>query len=75
MTKTGLYYEATIPKQPDGTKVTFTVYVTDYEEFTSEQTFEYIVGQEIQFPPFLFEAGIILFFIFILIAGLARVGN
>jgi hypothetical protein len=74
MINKGLYYEATIPKQPDGTKVTCTVYVTDYEEFTSEQEFDYIVGQEIQLPPFLFEAGIVLVVIFILIVGLARSG-
>ena len=66
------YYEAIIPKQPDGTKVTCKVYAIDYEELTSEQTFEYTVGQGIQFPPFLFEAGIILFIIFLLIVGLAR---
>ena len=72
MTKKGSYYEAVIPKQPDGTKVTFEVYATDYECFTSEQKFEYTVGQELQFPPFLFEAGIILFIIFLLIVILAH---
>lgn len=72
MINKGSYYEAVIPKQPDGTKVTCKVYATDYEEFTSEQKFEYIVGQELQFPPFLFEAGIILFIIFLLILVLSR---
>jgi hypothetical protein len=72
MIKKGSYYEAVIPKQPDGTKVTFEVYATDYEGFASEQNFEYTVGQGLQFPPFLFEAGIILFIIFLLIGILAR---
>ena len=72
MIKKGSYYEAVIPKQHDGTKVTGTVYVLDYEDFSSEQKFEFIVGQEFQFPPFLFEAGIILFIILILIVVLAR---
>ncbi len=72
MIKKGSYYEAVIPNQPDGTKVIGTVYAIDYEDFTSEQKFEYIVGQEFQFPPFLFEAGIILFIIFLLIVVLAR---
>jgi len=72
MIKKGTYYEAVIPKQPAGTKVICEVYATDYEEFTSEQKFEYIVGQQLQFPPFLLEAGIILFVIFLLILVLAR---
>ena len=72
MTKNGSYYEAVMPKQSDGTKVTCKVYAIDYEEFTSEQEFEYIVGQELQFPPFLFEAAIILFIIFLLILVLSR---
>jgi hypothetical protein len=75
MIKTGSYYEAVIPKQPDGTKVTCKVYALDYEEFTSEQKFEYIVGQEFQFPPFLLEAGIILLIIFLLFVGLALAGR
>jgi len=72
MTNMGSYYKAVIPKQPDGTKVTCKVYAIDYEKFASEQEFEYIVGQELQFPPFLFEAGIILFFIFLLVLVLSR---
>ena len=67
MLNKGSYYESLIPSQPDGTKVKGTVYATDYEDFTAEQHFEYIVGQEIQFPPFLFESGAIFLFIFILI--------
>jgi hypothetical protein len=72
MVKKGSYYEATIPKQPDGTKVTGTVYAVDSEDFFSEQKFEFVVGQELQFPPFLFEAGVIFLIIFILIILLAR---
>jgi hypothetical protein len=71
MIKKGSYYEAVIPKQPDGTKVTCKVCATDYEEFTSEQKFEYVVGQGFQFPPFMIEAGIILFIIFLLVIILA----
>lgn len=72
MINKGLYYEAVIPKQADGTKVTCTVYARDYEEFTSEQKIEYTVGQGLQLPPFLLEAGVILFMIFILILVLAN---
>jgi len=72
MTKKGTNYEAVIPKQPAGTKVICEVYATDYEEFTSEQKFEYTVGQQLQFPPFLLEAAVIIFIIVLLIAILAR---
>jgi hypothetical protein len=71
MTKKGTHYEAVIPKQPAGTKVICEVYATDYEEFTSEQKFEYTVGQELQFPPFLLEAAVIIFVIVLLIGVLA----
>jgi len=72
MTNTGIYYEAVIPKQADGTKVTCSVYARDYEQFTSEQNFEYTVGQGFQFPPFLLEAGVIFLVIFILVLALAN---
>ncbi len=72
MVKKISYYEAVIPKQPDGTKVICEVHVTDNEGFFSEQKFEYIVGQELQFPPFLFEAAAIIFIIFLIILVLAR---
>ena len=72
MIKKGSYYEALIPKQADGTKVTCTVYARDYEDFTSEQKIEYTVGQGLQLPPFLLEAGVILLIIFILILALAN---
>ena len=72
MIKKGSCYEALIPKQPYGTKVIGTVYARDNEDFTSEQKFEYVVGQELQFPPFLFEAAIIIFIIFLVIVVLAR---
>ena len=55
--------------------MTCKVYAVDYEEFTSEQEFEYIVGQELQFPPFLPEAGIILAIIFLLFVGSALAGR
>ena len=67
MTRKGSYYEAVIPKQADGTKVTFSVHAQDYEGFTSEQKIEYTVGEGFQLPPFLLEAGIILLIIFLLI--------
>lgn len=70
MTKKESHYEATIPQQPDGTKVIGKVQVTDRQELTSEQTFEYTVGQE-KLPPYLVEAGIILLIIALLFFGLA----
>ena len=72
MINKGLYFEAVIPKQEDGTKVTCTVYVRDYEEFTSEQNIEYTVGQGLQLPAYLLEVGVILFIILIIILVLAN---
>jgi hypothetical protein len=72
MVKKVSYYEAVIPKQPDGTKVLCEVHATDNEGFSSEQKFEYIVGQELQFPPFLSEAAVIIFIIFLIILVIAR---
>jgi hypothetical protein len=71
MIKNGSYYQGVIPKQPDGTKVSCKVHATDHEELSTEKTFEYVVGQGFQFPPFLLEAGFLLLIIFLLIAGLA----
>ena len=75
MIKNGSFYEAVIPKQPDGTKVTGTVYAVDNENFSLEQKFEFTVGIMFDFPPFLFEAGFVIFFIVILIFVLARSSN
>lgn len=72
MKNKGDYYEALIPGQPDGTKVSGTVYVSDSDDFTSEQKFEYIVGQEFVLPPFFIEAGVFLFVIFIIVVSLAK---
>jgi hypothetical protein len=72
MIKKVSYYEAVIPKQPDGTKVLCEVHATDYDDFSSEQKFEYIVGQELHFPPFLSEAAIIILIILLLLAVLTR---
>jgi hypothetical protein len=71
MTKEGSYYEAIIPKQSDGTRVTVKVYAKDHEDIIAEENFEYVVGQGLQFPPFFVEAGIILAVIFLLIVILA----
>lgn len=73
MVTTASRYEATIPQQPDGTEVTCTVQVTDDAAFTSQREFAYVVGQGVQLPPFLFEAGIILVILCVLfVAGIAR---
>lgn len=72
MINKGLYYEAVIPKQSDGTRVSFSVRVIDNEDLKSEKEFEYTVGEEFHFPPFLFEAGTIILIIFLLILVLSR---
>jgi hypothetical protein len=72
MINKGSFYEAVIPKQSNGVKVTCRIKVTNDEEFTSEQEFEYTVGDEFNFPPFLFEAVIILMAIFLIISVLSR---
>jgi hypothetical protein len=74
MINKGLYYEGIIPKQLDGTRVIVKVYAKDHEELIAEENFEYVVGQEFQFPqfpPFLIEAGIILLVILLLFVVLA----
>jgi hypothetical protein len=75
MIKKGEYYEAIIPRQPDGTKVTGFVYVIDNEDFSLEQKFEFIVGNTFEFPPFTFEAGIVVLILFLFIIILARSSN
>ncbi|MGD9130753.1 MAG: hypothetical protein PVH73_04170 [Candidatus Bathyarchaeota archaeon] len=71
MIKKGSYYEGVIPKQPVGTRVTCNVHAIDHEELTAEKNFEYVVGEEFQFPPFFIEAGIIFLVVFVLIVVLA----
>ena len=46
MTPSGSNFEAVIPAQSDGTTITGTVNATDTYGFTSEYSFEYVVGQE-----------------------------
>ena len=70
MRNMGDYYEEIIPKQPDGTKVSGTVHVTDGNDFTLEKCFDYIVGQDFILPPFFMESGVfflIIFVIFVLV--------
>lgn len=68
----GSTYEAVIPKQPDGTEVTFHVSATDNEGLTRECTFKYIVGESFQIPPFLLESIILILVIVVVIALLMR---
>ena len=72
MIKNGSFYEAIIPKQPDGTKVIGVVYAIDNEDFFLENEFEFTVGNMFEFPPFFLEAGIVVLIIFFLIIVLAR---
>jgi len=70
MNSKGSNFEAIIPKQPDETTVVFQISAFDTEGFIREEDFEYIVGQQIQLPPFLLEAAGI-FFVILFIAALA----
>jgi len=64
----GSKYEATIPRQPDGTKVIFYVSATDSEDLTrvSGQV-KYVVGQWFDIPPNLLESFVLIlvFIVFI----------
>lgn len=69
----GSTYEAAIPRQPDGTRLTFYVSAIDSEGLLRESDrFEYTVGQRFTIPPFTLEA-LILIFIFILFAVLLAI--
>ena len=46
MTRSESNFEAVIPAQSDGTTIAGTVNATDTYGFTSEYSFEYVVGQE-----------------------------
>ena len=63
MVSDGSIFEAVIPKQPEGTKVTCIVSAGDSEGFFREQMFEYVVGQKFQLPPYLFETAVVFFVI------------
>jgi len=69
MMNLGSIYEALIPRQPEGTKVTCTVSAVSSDGFTRDHTFEYVVGQTFQIPPFLLET-VIVFFVIFIIGGL-----
>ncbi|MFW6111147.1 MAG: hypothetical protein ACOC6H_03830 [Thermoproteota archaeon] len=71
MTKKENLYQANIPLHPDGTRVTVIIQATDHQEFTLQKGFRYTVGQRSQFPPYFFEALIILATIIVLFFAVA----
>ena len=72
MEKNGSIYEATIPAQPENTQVKCSVSVIGIEDLTSAYEFEYSVGKEVDFPPFIIEIGIVLVIIILLVFFVKR---
>ena len=72
----GSVFEAKIPKQPEGTTVTFYVSATDIEGLRKDTgAFEYTVGQGFEIPAFLLEGMILVLVFAVIIALLSRVGR
>jgi len=73
MEPNGTVYEAIIPKQPEGTTVTFYVSATDSEGLRKEMgKFKYTVGQEFEIPTFLLEGTILILVFAVAIAVLIK---
>jgi len=72
MVAEGSTFEAVIPKQPDRTLVVCTVSAIDTDGFARENTFEYVVGQGLQIPPFLWETAVVFLVIIIIAVLLTR---
>jgi hypothetical protein len=73
MAAEGSTYEASIPMQPDGTRVTFYVSAVDSEGLTRESDMlEYIVGRRFNIPPLTLEVLVLLLVFVVVIALLAR---
>ncbi len=72
MEKIGSTYEATIPAQPENTRVKCSVSVIGIEDLTSAYDFEYFVGEVDEFPPFVIEISIVLVIIILLVLFIRR---
>ena len=68
----GSFFEAVVPKQAEGSRVICVVSAVDSEGFFSERTFEYVVGETFQLPPYFFEAAIVRFVIVVILILLIR---
>ena len=74
MAAKGSVYGAVIPRQPDGTRVVYTVSATSSDGFERVNEYEYVVGEAgiLQIPPFLTETAVLFVILFILAAVLSR---
>jgi hypothetical protein len=72
MATKGAIFEALISRQPEGTKISGTISAVDTEGFSREQQFEYVVGQNLEIPPFLIEAAAALIIIVLIVVLLSR---
>ena len=68
----GSVFEAVIPKQPEGTVVECVVSAVDSVGFFREQTFEYVVGDDFQLPPYFLEAAVVVFAVILIVILLSR---
>jgi hypothetical protein len=56
----------------EGSRVVCVVSAVDSEGFFSERTFEYVVGENFQLPPYVLEAAAVLFVIVVIVILLIR---
>jgi len=75
MEKTNSFYEATIPKQPEGTKVICKVSVIGPDNLIEEYDFEYQVGSVINFSFFTLEIVVLIFALILIFLFLSRIRN
>jgi hypothetical protein len=72
MVAEGSFFEAVVPRQAEGTRVVCVVSAVDSEGFFRERTFEYVVGQDFQLPPYVFEVAAVLLVIVVIVILLSR---
>lgn len=73
MEKTVLGYEATIPGQPENTKVACKVTVTGFDDLVEDYDFDYTVSGVFNFQFFSFEMIAVIVVIFLIILGLSKI--
>jgi len=72
MVTLGSFFEAIIPRQAEGTRVVCVITAVDSEGFFRESTFDYVVGQDSQIPPYVFEIAVVLLVIVVIVILLNR---
>jgi hypothetical protein len=73
MKKTNSIYEATIPQQPENTRVICSVSVVSSEDLVEEFEFEYTIGETTSFSFFSIEIGVVIIIILLVLFFLSKV--